>query len=225
MILNFSRTRSPGGSSHEIGDSWTPSSERLAATHRRTRLGHPSFTVPRLIDTRVGSLKGHYVNLGSIPARAGEPSGASCSWAAARVYPRACGGTIEYQVVHWTGEGLSPRVRGNRVHAGRLLARQRSIPARAGEPSPWAPRFTPTPVYPRACGGTLRNRHAVRLPGGLSPRVRGNPHVDGVVGVEGGSIPARAGEPRPKRSGRYHNPVYPRACGGTRPTRPRQTDA
>ena len=34
MLLNFGRTRSPGRSSHEIGDIWTPSSERLTATHR-----------------------------------------------------------------------------------------------------------------------------------------------------------------------------------------------
>ena len=62
MLLNFGRTRFPGGSSHEIRDSWTPSSERLAATHRRTRFRHPFSGVLRLIDTRCASHKDHYVN-------------------------------------------------------------------------------------------------------------------------------------------------------------------
>ena len=51
----------PGGPSHEIRG-WPPSSERLAATHRRTRFRHPSSGVLHLIDTRCGSHKGHYVN-------------------------------------------------------------------------------------------------------------------------------------------------------------------
>ena len=36
MLLNFSPTRSPSGSSHEIRDSWSASSAKPAATHRRT---------------------------------------------------------------------------------------------------------------------------------------------------------------------------------------------
>ena len=39
-----------------------PSSERLAATHRRTRFRHPSSGVLRLNETRCGSPKVHYVN-------------------------------------------------------------------------------------------------------------------------------------------------------------------
>ena len=62
MLLNFGRARSPGGSSHEIRASWTPPSERLAATHRWRGFVHASRRRPPFIDTRRGSAKGHYVN-------------------------------------------------------------------------------------------------------------------------------------------------------------------
>ena len=62
MLLNFGRTRSLGGSKHEIGDSRTPSSESSLQ-----RIGGVDLSVRRsgvlhLIDTRVASLNYHYVN-------------------------------------------------------------------------------------------------------------------------------------------------------------------
>ena len=51
-------------------------------------------------------------------------------------------------------------------------------------------------VYPRACGGAWAARAARRLGKGLSPRVRGS-HPDAIWDACcGGSIPARAGEPK-----------------------------
>ena len=51
--------------------------------------------------------------LGSIPARAGEPREAQ-RWALNfRVYPRACGGTSINHAIGYEKDGLSPRVRGN----------------------------------------------------------------------------------------------------------------
>ena len=69
MLLNFGRTRSLGGSSHGIRHTWPAPVGRSTATHRRTRFGHPSSGVLRLIDTRVGSCKGDYVN----PSTRGSP--------------------------------------------------------------------------------------------------------------------------------------------------------
>ncbi len=55
----------------------------------------------------------------------------------------------------------------------------------------------------------------VFLPAGLSPPVRGNPDlVPGNSGPDG-SIPARAGEPRPSSPSPPATSVYPRPCGGT----------
>ena len=61
MLLNFGRTRSPGRSSREMGDGWTPSSEGPAATHRWTWFGRTPSGALRLIDTLVGSPNSRYV--------------------------------------------------------------------------------------------------------------------------------------------------------------------
>ena len=53
------------------------------------------------------------------------------------------------------------------------------------------------------------------VPVGLSPRLRGNPDVDGDALDDEGSIPAPAGEPMATVSGFGDAEVYPRACGGT----------
>ena len=50
------------------------------------------------------------------------------------VYPRVCGGTIQYQINGRLGAGLSPRVRGNREKKMDNDRRRGSIPACAGEP-------------------------------------------------------------------------------------------
>ena len=132
-----------------------------------------------------------------------------------RVYPRACGGTTIADLTIRVRMGLSPRVRGNRLSKGAGTPSQGSIPARAGEPqsivgSRWNHR-----VYPRACGGTI-----ITLPGyanaiGLSPRVRGNRWSWRHSPADGGSIPARAGEPAKSTAKSLGAKVYPRACGGT----------
>ena len=61
MLLNFGRTKSPGGSSREMGE--------LATVVGRTRCNTSAdpicaFLMPaiRLIDTRLASPRGHYVN-------------------------------------------------------------------------------------------------------------------------------------------------------------------
>ena len=60
MLPTFARIKPRDGSSHEMGVA-PPSSERLAATHRRTQLGYPSFRRTLLIDTRRASPNGRYV--------------------------------------------------------------------------------------------------------------------------------------------------------------------
>ena len=93
-------------------------------------------------------------------------------------------------------EGLSPRVRGNRLLPAVLLTVLRSIPACAGEPRETPSGPSGQKVYPRVCGGTHRYAFQRRLSLGLSPRVRGNPA-------------------RPCRSTLGRAWVYPRVCGGT----------
>ena len=74
------------------------------------------------------------LQLGSIPACAGEPRSASSSLGSSGVYPRVCGGTSCSNAVWSTALGLSPRVRGNLCRLWFCRYAPRSIPACAGEP-------------------------------------------------------------------------------------------
>ena len=131
------------------------------------------------------------------------------------VYPRVCGGT---HLSCWRccpGQGLSPRVRGNRGISAAIWTRGRSIPACAGEPSLRMSSPPLFPVYPRVCGGTVKQQRSPRRLSGLSPRVRGNP-VNSLAHAAGvGSIPACAGEPGALCASFRNARVYPRVCGGT----------
>ena len=95
---------------------------------------------------------------GSIPACAGEPAAAAAADAMAAVYPRVCGGTEIHGNESHNPDGLSPRVRGNRLAFTALTKASRSIPACAGEPTITFASEIVTAVYPRVCGGTLRRR-------------------------------------------------------------------
>ena len=114
------------------------------------------------------------VRLRSIPARAGEPWVTMVGGNSTAVYPRACGGTNGGPGRGHRAGGLSPRVRGNQGPPAIAPSSERSIPARAGEPSRATGSRMLSRVYPRACGGTGWIPTRYRLPRGLSPRVRGN---------------------------------------------------
>ena len=92
--------------------------------------------------------------MGSIPACAGEPRGPGLPGQDQRVYPRVCGGTHYIAGDVGDGEGLSPRVRGNRGKNKEYDWDERSIPACAGEPGAGAAGVAHAEVYPRVCGGT-----------------------------------------------------------------------
>ena len=155
------------------------------------------------------------LNLGSIPACAGEPSGSTTSTRPQPVYPRVCGGTLTVSDEDENEVGLSPRVRGNLNFANLQANSARSIPACAGEPQASVLLRGLQGVYPRVCGGTVKTSGSEFSSWGLSPRVRGNQDLGPHGGDLGGSIPACAGEPvwRGGWSGRRR--VYPRVCGGT----------
>src|SRR5690606_4151064 len=113
------------------------------------------------------------------------------------------------------GKGLSPLARGNRLAITKLLAREGSIPARAGEPPASPPRNSFTRVYPRSRGGTVSDGLEIDTPKGLSPLARGNRYVLLARRFLLGSIPARAGEPPCGQSACQLSGVYPRSRGGT----------
>ena len=143
------------------------------------------------------------LEIGSIPASAGEPSTLSAMPSEVTVYPRVCGGTNSTRAAPSRSPGLSPRLRGNRRYSPYASGCRGSIPASAGEPLERPQYPLGVWVYPRGCGGTypippLRERYK-----GLSPRLRGNRYQARADAAEYGSIPASAGEPpAPARGGR-----------------------
>ena len=151
----------------------------------------------------------------SIPACAGEPRrrGGGQRWAG--VYPRVCGGTEGARRAIAGGQGLSPRVRGNRVHRQAEGVKIGSIPACAGEPYQHHPPPHRREVYPRVCGGTYHGCRGPHCPPGLSPRVRGNRGRQRRFLQQPRSIPACAGEPGTVPAAGGTRTVYPRVCGGT----------
>ena len=153
--------------------------------------------------------------IGSIPACAGEPSPAAGCRRRTGVYPRVCGGAFACGPPVGPYTGLSPRVRGSRNWTDIVLRASGSIPACAGEPASGGRAVTFRGVYPRVCGGAVRESRcqpSARVyprvcggaapmllpPGpavGLSPRVRGSPELSTARPGVLGSIPACAGEP------------------------------
>ena len=141
---------------------------------------------------------------GSIPAQAGEPSTWTSTLAAARVYPRAGGGTPRRYTPVKCPTGLSPRRRGNHFQTRTFVVPHGSIPAQAGEPCRHPLDFRELWVYPRAGGGTRFRGVSTHLHWGLSPRRRGNREGRYSLRVDDGSIPAQAGEPRPSPKASRH---------------------
>ncbi len=126
-----------------------------------------------------------------------------------------CRGTVDVAGQSVWVWGLSPRVRGNRLHLPDDMGDARSIPACAGEPASISTSLRTFWVYPRVCGGTLERGISPSASRGLSPRVRGNRLPRGLPPAPPRSIPACAGEPANPSNLRAVLTVYPRVCGGT----------
>ena len=82
----------------------------------------------------LGEVGGPTIDIGCIPARAGEPAELCRRMIRNKVYPRASGGTEQGRRGSPSERGVSPRERGNLRAAFYCLALQGCIPARAGEP-------------------------------------------------------------------------------------------
>ena len=184
----------------------TPCLPPLVSVH--AGLSPPTRGNPRTAPTRTANER-------SIPAHAGEPMDTGGLRNADAVYPRPRGGTTTAPVQSSAIEGLSPPTRGNRRRTLGGSARQRSIPAHAGEPSAEGGGSGRQTVYPRPRGGTWRWRLRFRPYAGLSPPTRGNLSPNRLRQPTVRSIPAHAGEPRPLSGRSRRWGVYPRPRGGT----------
>ena len=135
-----------------------------------------------------------FKGIGSIPACAGKPRSLGCGPTERRVYPRVCGEAFSFVPPTHTAQGLSPRVRGSRLHIPAPRAAMWSIPACAGKPPQYRGGTSSEGLSPRVRGSRRccdRSGHE----GGSIPRVRGSHEVAWLHRDRDGSIPACAGKP------------------------------
>ena len=156
---------------------------------------------------------GHH---GPIPAYAGQPPTSRRPRTSGGAYPRVCGATGVPSGPTGAGDGLSPRMRGNRRLVSVGKAQFGPIPAYAGQPVCRLIARAMLWAYPRVCGATASCVRMALVQLGLSPRMRGNQRHACVHCARKGPIPAYAGQP-----GRRAHPwpgcgAYPRVCGATR---------
>ena len=165
-----------------------------------------------------GNHAGHrclHGRIGPIPARAGEPRARRPATRCRRAYPRSRGGTERINQQNLMYQGLSPLARGNPHVMRRHIGQQGPIPARAGEPSLDSRISMRDRAYPRSRGGTATTEWLTSISPSLSPLARGNRGPGARLLLEGGPIPARAGEPRASLRRTTGNRAYPRSRGGT----------
>ena len=149
----------------------------------------------------------------SIPACTGEPLTHCVPTHASEVYPRVYGGTTPDGLFDILAMGL-PRVRGNPVHDLADTAAEGLSPRVRGNRVLGWQRYR-SRVYPRVYGGTRSSLIHPSFRNGLSPRVRGNPLRTWTYRNGRRSIPACTGEPGPHRLTQHAGAVYPRVYGGT----------
>ena len=110
-------------------------------------------------------------------------------------------------------EGSSPRMRGKRREAPRLLDPRGLIPAHAGKTWPRTKPQRRTGAHPRACGENVIVPSALETVPGSSPRMRGK-HMKTIARlIAARLIPAHAGKTCRLPSRLLTWPAHPRACG------------
>ncbi len=147
---------------------------------------------PRVRGTRLLSL-GRQPGRRFIPACAGNSTSRSAAAAAPAVHPRVCGELNALRLWRFWRGGSSPRVRGTPRNPHAPQARQRFIPACAGNSTRGSVRADAAAVHPRVCGELAVLRVRKSYVNGSSPRVRGTRRRGRERLVQRRFIPACAG--------------------------------
>ena len=140
-------------------------------------------------------LKNDNLEVGPIPARAGQPAASAVERPGLGAYPRTSGATPTISQGQWCAGGLSPHERGNPLRSACSAPRRRPIPARAGQPLCGHAHAWHIRAYPRTSGATIFECRCEGQAEGLSPHERGNLARADVLNCSIGPIPARAGQP------------------------------
>ena len=148
-----------------------------------------------------------------IPASAGNALGACAVAAVGAVHPRECGERVGISTDVEELDGSSPRVRGTQIDNMRAKARERFIPASAGNAAGHDAPGEGHAVHPRECGERTNVVVVAGSTAGSSPRVRGTPRRQRRLPARHRFIPASAGNARVANGKRLTTPVHPRECG------------
>ena len=156
----------------------------------------------------------------SIPAHAGQPGVHHGPASAATVHPRSRGAARRHSSTAEAASGPSPLTRGSLWGDSMGARRVGSIPAHAGQPSPWPPSSTLARVHPRSRGAASSRSSSRRCSFGPSPLTRGSQRDEDRVVVAGRSIPAHAGQPTHRAAPTPSERVHPRSRGAATRARP-----
>ena len=128
-------------------------------------------------------------------------------------HPRACGEHSELGAWKVSGRGSSPRLRGTPARSMRSAARRGIIPALAGNTVAPSAAAVNCGDHPRACGEHVCDIPADAFNRGSSPRLRGTQQQEYFNSLQGGIIPALAGNTFKAPDGIVSSEDHPRACG------------
>ena len=152
----------------------------------------PAGSSPRMRGTR-RLVQAGAVEMGIIPAHAGNTVAHDIARVSAVDHPRACGEHPCFAIPPKTAEGSSPRMRGTPRTRRSRRRTDGIIPAHAGNTASRLTAAGSAKDHPRACGEHEWASPAERDAWGSSPRMRGTPPMHRSSVYTDGIIPAHAG--------------------------------
>ncbi|RYQ51536.1 hypothetical protein PG1604B_1278 [Bifidobacterium pseudolongum subsp. pseudolongum] len=148
-----------------------------------------------------------------IPAHAGQTPWGMARRSGTSDHPRTCGANSGAGLWFSQDSGSSPHMRGKLTVLSPSLARQRIIPAHAGQTPAAIGRSGCQPDHPRTCGANPYITNGVVRWHGSSPHMRGKQTPPAIHAKRPRIIPAHAGQ---TRQNTHHEPGcadHPRTCG------------
>ena len=189
---------------------------RACGEHARALLGDQfdQGSSPRLRGTlAVGGQQ--LVNVGIIPALAGNTSPSSTRTAPRWDHPRACGEHAAMTLDVYADLGSSPRLRGTQTRWKQRVFPFGIIPALAGNTLLRHQRLLHSWDHPRACGEHSTSTRDDAIGMGSSPRLRGTQRICSFVFTILGSSPRLRGTPHGIPRARRAGGIIPALAGNT----------
>ena len=150
---------------------------------------------------------------GLIPAHAGKTRDTAFLTGATTAHPRSRGENCTYAINASTDAGSSPLTRGKHRQRGRLLDRNRLIPAHAGKTSKLEGTDVNFEAHPRSRGENGLTSAGTAVKAGSSPLTRGKHAIPAASATPMRLIPAHAGKTSRGPSKVRASTAHPRSRG------------